>query len=247
MTTPRGWPAGLPTVLRLPLRDGPPLPGKFAPLDVRFSEKLVGVLVERLTAPGDVVLDPFVGFGTTVVVAERLGREGWGVELDGERAAFVRTRVQAPERIFEADSRALDELSIPRVKLSIASPPYSSPGDPCEALAAYQGPNPGYRAYLTDLQQVYRNVAGLMTPDGWAVIEVSNLQEPGRVTTLAWDIARAVGEVLPFAGEIVIHWEPTYGYGYDHSYCLLFSGSGRPAAAPGAGAAARGSSGGGSS
>ena len=247
MATPRGWPAGLPTVLRLALRDGPPLPEKFAPDDVRFSEKLVGVLVERLTAPGDVVLDPFVGFGTTAVVAERLGREGWGVELDGERAAFVRTRVQAPERIFEADSRALDALPIPPVKLSIASPPYSSPGEPCEALAAYRGPNPGYGAYLAGLQEVYRKVAALLTPDGWVVIEVSNLREPGRVTTLAWDIARAVGEILPFAGEIVVHWEPTYGYGYDHSYCLLFSGSGRRAAATGGGAAARGSSGGGSS
>jgi len=223
VATPRGWPAGLPTVLKLALQDGPPLPEKFAPVDVRFSEKLVGVLVERLTAPGDVVLDPFVGFGTTVVVAERLGRQGWGVELDRERMEFVRTCVKAPERIFEADSRALDVLPIPRVKLSIASPPYSTPGEPLDALAAYQGPNPGYRAYLAGLQEVYRKVAALLTPDGWAVIEVSNVRTPGRVTVLAWDIARAVGEILPFAGEIVIHWEPTYGYGYDHSYCLLFS------------------------
>ncbi len=133
------------------------------------------------------------------------------------------------------------------MKLSIASPPYSSPGEPSEALAAYRGPNPGYDAYLAGLQEVYRKVAELLTPDGWAVIEVSNIREPGRVTMLAWDIARAVGEILPFAGEIVVHWEPTYGYGYDHSYCLLFSGSGRRAAAPGGGGAARGSSGGGSS
>jgi SAM-dependent methyltransferase len=224
MAAPRGWPAGLPTVLRLALRDGPPLPERFAAEDVRFAEELVGVLVEHLTAPGDVVLDPFVGFGTTAVVAERLGREGWGVELDAERAAFVRTRVQAPERIFEADARALDALPIPPVKLSIASPPYSSPGESCEALAAYRGPNPGYRAYLAGLQEVYRKVAALLTPDGWVAIEVSNLREPGRVTTLAWDVARAVGEILPFAGEIVVHWEPSYLYGYDHSYCLLFSG-----------------------
>jgi DNA methylase len=229
------------------LGDGPPLPERFAPDDVRFSEHLVGVLVERLTAPGDVVLDPFVGFGTTVVVAERLGREGWGVELDGERAAYVRARVEAPERIFEADSRALDALPIPPVTLAMASPPYSSPGEPFEALAGYRGPNPGYDAYLAGIQDVYRKVDELLTPDGWVVIEVSNLREPGRLTMLAWDIARAVGQILVFAGEIVVHSEPTHGYGYDHSYCLLFSGSGRRAAAPGGGAAARGSSGGGSS
>lgn len=119
MATPPSWPAGLPTVLQIALRDGPPLPEKFAPVDVRFSEALVSVFVERLTAPGDVVFDPFVGFGTTAVVAERLGREAWGVELDGERAAFVPSRVQAPERILEADARALDMLPLPPVNLPV--------------------------------------------------------------------------------------------------------------------------------
>ena len=37
--------------------------------------------VEELSEPGDVVLDPFAGFGTTLVVAERLGRRGLGIEL----------------------------------------------------------------------------------------------------------------------------------------------------------------------
>jgi len=43
------------------------------------------------------------------------------------------------------------------------------------------------------------------------------------MTPLAWDIAREVSNVLNFLGEIVISWEPTYAYGYDHSYALIFS------------------------
>ena len=223
MPSPREWPSGLPTVLRLARCEDSPLPERFATDDVRFSEELVRLFVERLTAPGDVVLDPFAGFGTTPVVAESLGRAGWGIELDHERAAFVRTRVQEPERIFEADARALDMLAVAPVTLAITSPPYSSPGDPCEALAAYRGPNPGYAAYLAGLKDVFRNVGARLTANGWVVIEVSNIRAEGSVTTLAWDIARAVGEVLTFAGEIIVHWEPGDRYGYDHSYCLLFS------------------------
>jgi hypothetical protein len=45
----------------------------------------------------------------------------------------------------------------------------------------------------------------------------------GRFTPLAWDVAGAVSGALPLAGELVVHWQPTYGYGYDHSYCLLFA------------------------
>src|SRR5438128_1140398 len=62
-----------------------------------------------------------------------------------------------------------------------------------------------------------------MPPGAVAVIEVSNLKHPRQVTPLAWDIAAAVGEVLRFEGEVVVDWDPSYGWGYDHSYCLVFS------------------------
>jgi SAM-dependent methyltransferase len=223
MSAPRSWPFGLPTALTFEHGNQTVLPVRFADGDVRFSEQLVSFFVERLTGPGDAVLDPFAGFGTTLVVAESLGREAFGVELDPDRAAYTRSRVRAPDRLFTGDARDLDALPIPPVRLAITSPPYSSPGDPGEALSAYRDPNPGYDRYLADLQTVCRSVGSLLTPGGWLVVEAANLRRPDRVDTLAWDIARAVGDVLPFAGEIAVRWEPTYGYGYYHSYCLLFS------------------------
>jgi tRNA G10 N-methylase Trm11 len=223
MSAPRSWPTGLPTALTFQHGNQAALPAAFADEDVRFSEELVRFFVERLTDRGDAVLDPFAGFGTTLVVAESLGREAFGVEVDSDRAAFIRSRMHAPDRLFTADARELDALPIPPVSLAITSPPYSSPGDAEEALSGYRDPNPGYDRYLADLQRVCRCVGSLLTPDGWLVIEAANLRRPDRVDTLAWDIAHAVGEVLHFAGEIVVRWEPTYGYGYDHSYCLLFS------------------------
>jgi DNA modification methylase len=31
---------------------------------------------------GDIVLDPFMGSGTTILAAERVGRRGYGLEID---------------------------------------------------------------------------------------------------------------------------------------------------------------------
>lgn len=74
------------------------------------------------------------------------------------------------------------------------------------------------------MKSIYRQVNARLKPSGHAVIEVSNLKhEDGSLTTLAWDIAREVSEVLRFVGEIVVTWENGYGYGYDHSYCLVFA------------------------
>ena len=84
----RAWPFDLPTALSFDRGNEGALPARFADDDVSFSEELVGFFVERLTDPGDAVLDPFAGFGTTLVVAESLGREAFGVEVVAKGLEF---------------------------------------------------------------------------------------------------------------------------------------------------------------
>jgi hypothetical protein len=43
-------------------------------------------LIEHLTEPGELVLDPFIGSGTTLAAALRLGRQALGAEIDEECA-----------------------------------------------------------------------------------------------------------------------------------------------------------------
>jgi DNA modification methylase len=52
-------------------------------------------LVEAVTRPGDVVLDPFVGSGTTAVAAKSLQRRYIGIELDPGYARTARARLAA--------------------------------------------------------------------------------------------------------------------------------------------------------
>jgi modification methylase len=49
------------------------------------------------TRPGDLVLDPFFGTGTTGAVAKRLGRRCIGIERDRNYARFARERIAAVE------------------------------------------------------------------------------------------------------------------------------------------------------
>jgi len=44
--------------------------------------------------PGDVVIDPFMGTGTTAVAAERLGRNWYGIEREGKWVDFSNLRLQ---------------------------------------------------------------------------------------------------------------------------------------------------------
>ena len=54
-------------------------------------------LIELFTDPGDLILDPFCGSGTTGVACLRLGRRFIGIEKDPKYAALARERLKAEE------------------------------------------------------------------------------------------------------------------------------------------------------
>jgi DNA modification methylase len=55
--------------------------------------ELMRFLVEAATRPGDLVLDPFAGSGTTLVAAAQAGRAAVGIEIDARYAALARSRL----------------------------------------------------------------------------------------------------------------------------------------------------------
>lgn len=84
------------------------------------------LLLERIilltTSPGDFVLDPFCGSGTTLVAAELLGRNSLGIEIGEEAVELANQRLRQPvktssellrkgrESYFQSDEDALAYL-----------------------------------------------------------------------------------------------------------------------------------------
>jgi site-specific DNA-methyltransferase (adenine-specific) len=61
------------------------------------SEKLIAKLVLASSNPGELVFDPFLGSGTTSVVAKKLGRQYCGIELDEAYALLAEKRLLLAE------------------------------------------------------------------------------------------------------------------------------------------------------
>src|SRR5262245_47939618 len=118
------------TFLRLKNQQSHKLPAEFLHQDVRYPEELVATFLRQFTRPGDSVLDPFAGYGTTLIVAEAMGRMGYGVEFDARRAKYIRSQIQHPSNLIHGDTRQLLTYPVPPIDFSITSPPYMASDDP---------------------------------------------------------------------------------------------------------------------
>lgn len=58
-----------------------------------FPTEIPRLCIKAGSKPGDTIMDPFVGSGTTLVVADQLDRDGIGIELNPEYAEMARRRV----------------------------------------------------------------------------------------------------------------------------------------------------------
>lgn len=61
--------------------------------------KLMELLVALVTRPGQVVLDPFMGSGTTCLAAKRLNRQYIGIDIDPKCIEIAKERLEAPFQI----------------------------------------------------------------------------------------------------------------------------------------------------
>src|SRR5581483_10779527 len=79
-------------------RDSNPVSGfthNFYRYPARFSPAFVRAAIETFTAPGDTILDPYMGGGTSLVEALVLGRHAVGIDISqlAEFVATVKTNV----------------------------------------------------------------------------------------------------------------------------------------------------------
>jgi len=99
-----------------------------------FPISLAAKIIELFTHEGELVLDPFVGSGTTLVAAQDLNRNAIGVDLQPDYVTLANSRVANLTQGLQSKQIAIcdDARNIPlvinpgTVKLILTSPPYAN-------------------------------------------------------------------------------------------------------------------------
>jgi DNA modification methylase len=156
------------------------------------------------------------------VVAERMGRRAIGLEVTAERAELIRGRITSSAKVIMGDARRISTLALEPVDLCLTSPPYMTAVDhPENPLNAYETLDGDYDTYLIEIGDVFRQVADVLRPGRHAVVNVANIETGATVTTLAWDIARAISPHLTLVQESYLCWDQQPA-GLTGDYCLVF-------------------------
>src|SRR5438270_8195816 len=118
-------------------------------------EALLARVILSSSRPGDLVLDPFSGTGTTGAAAKRLGRQFIGIERDPAYAAAAETRISAVE-------------PLPEPSLAPFMTAREAPRVPFSALIERGMIKPGEAMF-----DVKRKVAALVRADG--AVQIGNI------------------------------------------------------------------------
>lgn len=78
-----------------------------------FPENLANRLIRMFSFVGDTVLDPFLGSGTSMVAAAKIGRNSIGIEIDEVYASYAKTRMEKSFGMFDRDIVYLNYARIP--------------------------------------------------------------------------------------------------------------------------------------
>jgi|SRR5665213_90684 len=101
--------------------------GRLEDLSIHPIVKPVALIADAMrdcSRRGDIVLDPFMGSGTTILAAERIGRRGYGLEIDPLYVDAAVRRWQLftkRDAILKATGQTFDEVATERVQMQARS------------------------------------------------------------------------------------------------------------------------------
>ena len=177
-----------------------------------FPVELPTEFITFFTRPDQTVLDPFAGTGTTLLAAQRLGRQAHGIELEQAFVQFREMNQRITMRIGDSTTVLTDQEQYPDDTFDylFTSPPYMN------ALRKSRGGNRDTRhkkrraanqplvygdslldigniqdqgEYIERLTRTFREAHRSLKPGAYCTIVIQNLNSDGNLQPIAWRLA----------------------------------------------------------
>ena len=199
---------------------------------IQLCEKLIQIYTKD---DGEVILDPFMGVGSTIIAAKNLNKKGIGIDLSKEFFNIAKNRLNntqlsiskesskyEPELHLGDSRKVLKNLQDNSIDLCINSPPYwdilnqRRTADKKEKVN-YSDSNLDignineYDKFLLELKHIYKEVYRVLKPNKRCCVVVMDIRKKDKFYPLHIDITKVMREVGFELEEFVI-WDRQHEY-----------------------------------
>jgi len=194
-----------------------------------FPAQLAKRLIEVLSFPEDIVLDPFVGTGSTLVAAQELGRSSMGIDISKKfidisklrlsETATLQTQNNPAYKLIVDDAINLkSHIKKKAIGLCITSPPYwdiltqKRTADYKEirtygGLKGDIGEIHDYKKFLYSLQQIMKEVYEALKPEKYCCMVLMDLRKKNVFYPFHMDVCDFMTNKIGFELDDIIIWD----------------------------------------
>jgi DNA modification methylase len=189
-----------------------------------FPLSLVERLLQIYSQKGQMILDPFLGSGSTLLTAQRMGINGLGLEISSDYLKIFNDRLKE-EKVFPPIVEAVNDdarhllnyVSPSSVDLCLTSPPYwnvlkekrSADNKPLRNYGDAQsdlGNIENYELFLDELQLVFSEVFSALKKGSYCLVVVMDIRKKNKFFPLHMDLSRRMLS-LGFLLDDIIIWD----------------------------------------
>lgn len=185
---------------------------------------LLGQLIAFFTKPGDLILDPFAGAGSTLIAASLLGRDAIGLEINNEWIELYNEICNSEgiekQKVVHGDCRTLlRHVQNSTVDFVVLDPPH--PAGEKEWLETEEPGKSTDEAFLSFMEPIFPHCFRALKPGRHLALFCRNFYSGGRYFLMSHPLA-AAAERAGFALRGEKLWENPgerlRPYGYPHTY-----------------------------
>lgn len=212
--------------------------GRYLSLSTAHPAKMLPAIaakaISAYSAPGDLVLDPMCGIGTTLVEATHLGRDAIGTEYEERWADVARANLDLAKsqgatgsgEVLHGDARDLTALVDPAIRglvaLVVTSPPYGP------SVHGQADPRPGAgvtkwdHRYSADRENLAHRPLGALLGGFTSILaQCAELLRPGGVVAVTARPWRRDGELVDLPAEVLRCGEAAGLVAFERNVALL--------------------------